>query len=433
MSRKCTKISFGKINRYIFLILVGAIFSAFITFLETQSTNFVKQNKHPIVYSLSFSLGLFLNFILLIIFKIRNKSEKELEKDKGEEKNTIKAVLIDEHSQKTFNINPSAKIHNIKINKLSNKEKYLWILMISIINYTAYIFFCIYWVRIDNYLNTWGFSIGFMSLFSYKLLQMKLYRHHYLCIIIIIIEGLSFNFITQKFNQVNTEKNYLHYISFLITQILFSFVNVMYKYMINKKYIKSYEILFFQGIAQIIFGIIILTITTKINKLDNFFDFIHSLSIDRKEIAIFIALIINQFLIYSIQITIIDIFSPFHAFLMNILNEFFLFFFMIKEYDGNLRIIISTIVCIIICLVMILIFIEIIELNCCGLSYMTKKNIELRAKRDAIIEIQDEEKRINCEGYLLSLNNDKNGEINNLNELYSIGRDSVNSEIDEII
>ena len=109
MSRKCTKISFGKINRYIFLILVGAIFSAFITFLETQSTNFVKQNKHPIVYSLSFSLGLFLNFILLIIFKIRNKSEKELEKDKGEEKNTIKAVLIDEHFQKTFNINPSAK------------------------------------------------------------------------------------------------------------------------------------------------------------------------------------------------------------------------------------------------------------------------------------------------------------------------------------
>ena len=433
MSRKCTKISFGKINRYIFLILVGAIFRAFITFLENRSTNFAKQNKHPIVYSLTYSLGLCLNFILLIIFKIRNKSQKEVEKDKEEEKNTIKAVLIDEDNQKAVDINLSAKIHNIKIKKISNKEKYLWILMISIINYIAYLFFCLYWVNIDNYLNTWGFNIGFMSIFSYKLLQIKLYRHHFLCIIIIIIEGLSFNFITRKFNKVNAEKNYLHYISFLITEILFSFVNVMYKYLIYKKYIKSYEILFFQGIAQIIFGIISLTITTKIGKIDNFFDFIHSLSIDGKEIGIFIALIIDQFLIYSTQITIIDIFSPFHAFLMNILNEFFLFFFMIKEYDGNLRIIISTIVCIIICLVMILIFIEIIELNCCGLSYMTKKNIELRAKRDAIIEIQDEEKRINCGGYLLSLNNDKNGEINNLNELYSIGRDSVNSEIDEII
>ena len=117
MSRKCTKISFGKINRYIFLILVGAIFSAFITFLETQSTNFVKQNKHPIVYSLSFSLGLFLNFILLIIFKIRNKSEKELEKDKGEEKNTIKAVLIDEHFQKTFNINLQLKFIILRLIK----------------------------------------------------------------------------------------------------------------------------------------------------------------------------------------------------------------------------------------------------------------------------------------------------------------------------
>ena len=34
---------------------------------------------------------------------------------------------------------------------------------------------------------------------------------------------------------------------------------------------------------------------------------------------------------------------------------------------------------------MILVFLEIIELNFCGLSYMTKKNIELRAQLDSII------------------------------------------------
>ena len=77
MSPKCTKISFGKINRYIFLILVGAIFRAFITFLEHESKNFAEENKHPIIYSMIYSLGLCLNFILLIIIKIRNKSEKE--------------------------------------------------------------------------------------------------------------------------------------------------------------------------------------------------------------------------------------------------------------------------------------------------------------------------------------------------------------------
>ena len=432
MSPKCTKISFGKINRYSFLILVGAIFRAFLTGLEKLSKNFAEENKHPIVYSLTYSLGLFLNFISLIILKIRNESPKEVEKRKEKEKTLINSALLVEDVQKTVNINNSFKIHNISINKITNKEKYLWILMISVINYIGYVFFCIFWVNIDNYFNTWGFTIGFMSIFSYKLLQIKLYKHHYLCIIIIIIEGISYNFIAHKFNKDIIAKQFVYYISFLLTEIIFSFINVMYKYLIYKKYIKSYEILFFQGIIQFILGVITLTITTKIDKLDNFFDFIHSLSIDGKEIGIFIALIIDQFLIYSTQITIIDIFSPFHVFLMNILNEFILFFFQIKEYDGDIKVIISTIVCIVICLIMILIFIEIIQLNFCGLSYMTKANIELRAKKDSIIENKDDEKRINYEGYLFTLKNDKKREISNINELKSIERESVHSEFSEL-
>ena len=38
---------------------------------------------------------------------------------------------------------------------------------------------------------------------------------------------------------------------------------------------------------------------------------------------------------------------------------------------------------------MVLVFIEIIQLNFCGLSYMTKKNIEQRAKLDSML-IYDE-------------------------------------------
>ena len=322
--------------------------------------------------------------------------------------------------------------NTLRIKHISKKEKYLWILMISIVDYIAYVIFCIFWVNIDNYLNTWGFTIGFMSLFSYKILQIKLYKHHYICIFVIIIIGISFNIIAEKFNKENFMDNYPYYLSFLVTEIIFSLVNVMYKYLIHKKYIKSYEILFFQGIFELVLGVITLIITTKFDELDNFFDFIHSLSLEGKEIGILIALIIDQFFIYSIQITIIDIFSPFHVFLTNILNEFILFFFQIKEYDGDIKVIISTIVCIVICLIMILIFIEIIQLNFCGLSYMTKANIELRAKKDSIIENKDEEKRINYEGYLFTLKNDKKREISNINELKSIERESVHSEFSEL-
>lgn len=183
MSRKCSKISFGKINRYIILILIGAIFRGLITFLGDLSKHFADENKHPIIFAITYSLGLCLNFILLLILKFRNKSAKKVEKEK-----TIDNLLpLDKDNQKSFRINAFANMH---IKQISKKEKYLWILMISIIDYISYVFFCIYWININNYINTWGFTITFMSLFSYKILKIKLYRHHYFCIIIITIAGI---------------------------------------------------------------------------------------------------------------------------------------------------------------------------------------------------------------------------------------------------
>ena len=199
----------------------------------------------------------------------------------------------------------------------------------------------------------------------------------------------------------------------------------MHKYLIYTKYIQPYEILFIQGIIEFILGVITLIITTKFDEIDNFFDFIQSL--DRKEIGLIIAMIICQFFIYSIQIKIIDIFSPFHVFLLDILNDFIQFFIMIDKFDSNLRIIISTIVCIIVCFVMILIFIEIIELNFCGLSYMTKKNIELRARQDPNITNKDDDRGISFDGYSLSLKKDKINKLNDVNELIPIDRDSFYS------
>ena len=46
---------------------------------------------------------------------------------------------------------------------------------------------------------------------------------------------------------------------------------------------------------------------------------------------------------------------------------------------------------------MILVFIEIIQLNFCGLSTMTKKNIEERARLDAILNDDNESKEDNNE------------------------------------
>ena len=68
-------------------------------------------------------------------------------------------------------------------------------------------------------------------------------------------------------------------------------------------------------------------------------------------------------------------------------------------------------------LFLVLIYIEVIELNFCGLSDMTKKNIEIRAQNDELLakseEKEEEEDKIsNRYGYEFSLDNESNKDTN---------------------
>ena len=75
---------------------------------------------------------------------------------------------------------------------------------------------------------------------------------------------------------------------------------------------------------------------------------------------------------------------------------------------------------------MVLVFIEIIHLNFCGLSYMTKKNIEERARLDAMLNDDNDnddkndcyiknndDETINLGEYSIELKEVNNSEINN--------------------
>ena len=79
----------------------------------------------------------------------------------------------------------------------------------------------------------------------------------------------------------------------------------------------------------------------------------------------------------------IEIFSPFYIFISVLLSEYTVFFVNINKLSTEQ--IISGIILMVFCSFMILIFVEIIELNFWGLSTMTKKNIELRARIDSMI------------------------------------------------
>ena len=96
-------------------------------------------------------------------------------------------------------------------------------------------------------------------------------------------------------------------------------------------------------------------------------------------------------------------------------------FFVKGGFNEEIHISIIYIICAIIGSFMILVFIEIIQLNFCGLSTMTKKNIEERAKLESIDTIDsilsdDEEDNIEDgkeDNNKLNKTDNQNKDINN--------------------
>ena len=265
--------------------------------------------------------------------------------------------------------------HNKKITK---KEKFLWILLCSVLDFIAYIIYTYDSVVKDDYIVFWPTNILLMSLFAYLILKMKLYKHHYLSIIIITIIGTAYNLISGNFDLDKLKTNYKLHIRNFFTESIFNILYILYKFFMLKKYINLYSILFFQGIIELVLGIITLIITTKYFKsFDSFYTYIDG--IDGTEIGLFIGLIFVNFLSNIVLYIIIDIFSPFHIFLVDIFSQIILFF-VDENIGSKINITIICSIFLVLCLFMSLIFIEIIQLNFCGLSTMTKKNIEERGE-----------------------------------------------------
>ena len=291
-------------------------------------------------------------------------------------------------------------------NKITKTEKFLWILLGAVLDFITYLIYSYNTINVQDYLTYWPSNILLIALFSYLLLKMKLYKHHYLIIFIITIIGIACNFISGNFTLVQLKKNYKGYLTYFFAESTMNILYVLYKFFMIKKFIKSYEILFFQGLIDVVIGIITLIITTKIYEtFDSFNEYINDL--DGAEIGIFIGLMFTNFITYLIYYIIIDIFTPFHIFLLNILSQI-LIFSCTGGLESETYIIVLFWILLAICIFMVLVFIEIIQLNFCGLSTMTKMNIEERASKDVgLCKNNDDnatlEQKLTYKGYHLEL------------------------------
>lgn len=134
-------------------------------------------------------------------------------------------------------------------------------------------------------------------------------------------------------------------------------------------------------------------IWTKFKHVDDFSDFKEK--VDGKQILILISWMIINFLYMIIFFQTIQIFNPFYLYFSIILSEYIVFFVGIEAL--TIGQIICTIIFMLFCSFMILVFVEIIELNFCGLSKNTAKNIELRARLDSMVSSNTDTNDINCD------------------------------------
>ena len=207
----------------------------------------------------------------------------------------------------------------------------------------------------------------------------KLHRHHYLSIVLIILLGLAIDLITNNLqNEIVNEPADL--IMKFVKQVFFSLYNVMAKYVMEKKYVSVYEFSFYVGLFNLIVFLIFAIFDYYFIKLTPFGEYFKKFDI--KQLFIVLGVIFSQLVINITSLFTAKYNSPCHIFIIFVFGQIAYYI----DFSGNISlvIIIFTIFILIIILFLSLIFNEIIEINFFGLSYNTRKNIMIRAEIEAI-------------------------------------------------
>ena len=347
-------IGLGKINTNLIPIIIGCIF-CFLNRLLNQYEG-TKLFENVMLTNIFISFSDIFTIIPYIIFKIRSKKVYKPE-NKEVIPNETKETKFEFLYEETYDIE----------DEVEGKGKF--IVLIGVIFFVNYFIF-VYIFALKT--NTWIMYILFTSIFYYLFFKSKLYRHHYLSIVIILIIGLVIDFVEGNIQKDFTENFKLILLSFLRV-ILLSLNYVLIKYTMEKKYASPYEIGFYNGLINLILfiiGAVIDNFFIKKFEYKEYFD-----NFNGKELLVVLGLMITQFGIY-ISLFIIDKKdTPCHIFIVFVFGQ-------LAYYYKLTEISIVSIICLILILFFSLIFNEIIELNFLGLSQNTRKNIINRANTE---------------------------------------------------
>ena len=342
-------INFGQLDKNLIPILIGSIFC----FLSRLLFNFVETvyYDHAIISSLFCTAPKLLTFIPFIIFKYRTKR------------------LNNKDNINNNNIEERFTHINVSNNNNNKKNKYL-LLLLSCMLYSVQSIILIYTIKIKT--NTWFLDILFTCLFYFLIFKIKLYKHHYLSILLIILSGLVYDLISESIqNDINN--NIYKLLLRLLREIIYSLYDVVNKYLIDKKACSVYELALSNGIFDVSFlGFLTIFnfIGLNIDEFDNYFN-----NINTKELLVIFADMITQIGLYLSTLFTNKNNTPCHLFIIFVIGKFA--YHLDISFNSSVYVLFFLFI-----LFISLILNEIIEINCYGLSQNTKRNIIKRAEED---------------------------------------------------
>ena len=294
-------IGLGKINTNLIPIIVGCVF-CFLNRLLNQYEG-TSLFKNVMLTNIFISFSDLFTIVPYIIFKIRSKKiykheNKEITPDETQE--TKFEYLYEE----SYDIEDDVQ----------GKGKF--IVLIGLIFFVNYLIF-VYIFALKT--NTWIMYILFTSIFYYLFFKSKLYRHHYLSIVIILIIGLVIDFVEGNIQKDFTDNIKLILLSFLRV-ILLSLVYVLIKYTMEKKYASPYEIGFYNGLINFIIFIVVSAVIDHYfyGRFDykEYFD-----NFNGKELLVIFGLMVTQFGIYMSLFIIDKNDTPCHIFIVFVFGQ----------------------------------------------------------------------------------------------------------------
>ena len=363
--------SLGTIDKSLITILIGCIF-CFLNRLLSKCDSLLYE--YPILSNICISISRLLAVIPYIIFKIKLK---QINKRPNTENSNNKLIEL---------------IYNDSREQVNARDIWKYLLLSTIV-YLAQTIFLAKAFKIKT--NSWILYILFTALFFYSIFKIKLYRHHYLSCGLIILMGLIIDLILGNL-QSEIIEDPINLVMKFLKDILTSLYLVLAKYIMEKKYISVYGFSFYMGFFSLIILLIVVIFDYYFFKWTDYNNYFSNF--DYKELLIVLGVIFTQLVINLTTLFTTKYNSPCHVFIILVFGQLAYYI----DFKDNAPLVIAFLIII---LFLSLIFNEIIEVNLCGLSYNTKKNISKRAENEMFINNDTFEENFEDNENLKELNN----------------------------